>query len=81
MEALTHPGGDREVSAPGEHETWQELAEHSVEHDQLSTDLPDPGAFSRHVAWRRRELGLGSPTRQAANEHAASCRAMPGLAG
>jgi hypothetical protein len=57
MEALTHPGGDRDVSAPGEHETWQELAEHSVEHDQLSTALPDPAAYARFTAAARRRAG------------------------
>ena len=58
MEALTHPGGDLAVPAPGEHESWRELAEHAAEHDQLSTEVPDPGAYARYVAWRRAELGL-----------------------
>lgn len=58
MEALTPPG---EVPAPGEHESWRELAEHAADHDQV-TEHPvtrDPGAYARFVAWRRAELGLG----------------------
>lgn len=58
MEALTHPGGDREVSAPGEHESWRELAEHAAEHDQLSTE-PGAGAYAAFAA--RARLRAGRP--------------------
>jgi len=68
MEALTHPGGDPDVSEPGPHESWRELAEHSADHDQLSTEVPDPGAYARFTERARRRT--------------ASCRAwLHGLPG
>jgi len=54
MEALIHPGGDPAVSEPGPHESWRELAQHSASHDQLSTAVPDPGAYARFTAARQR---------------------------
>lgn len=47
MEKLTTVNG---LPAPGEHESWAELAEHSVEHDHAEPDRwrvthpPDPAA-------------------------------------
>lgn len=53
MEPLTYPAGR---PAPGPHESWREYAEHSADHDQLSTALPDPGAYRRYAARRLAEL-------------------------
>lgn len=58
MEALTHPGGDPDVSEPGPDESWRELAEHSAEHDQL-TEHPataDPERFRAYVAARLAQI-------------------------
>jgi len=56
MEALIHPGGDREVSEPGPDESWRELADHSFTHDQLSTAVADPDAYRRYAAARLAQL-------------------------
>jgi hypothetical protein len=50
MEKLTATDG---LLVPGAHESWDELAEHSVAHDQLSTTVHDPGTYARFVAQRR----------------------------
>ena len=35
---------------------WQELADHSIGHDQLSTAVPHPDAYRRYAAQRLAEL-------------------------
>jgi hypothetical protein len=54
MEALTtDPAG---IPAPGPDESWRELAEHSAEHDQLSTDAPHPERFRDYAAARLAQI-------------------------
>jgi hypothetical protein len=45
---------------PGPDESWRELAEHSIGHDQLSTEVPHPDAFRRFTAERRAQVTVPS---------------------